>query len=149
MNASVSGSVHLGCIVIETHRFADWRRFGTDVMRFRLDDQECRFLLRRVPAEDVGAAGWHIDDHATFEQIEPAYGPAVGRRQRRGSATPGLERMLASGWVTGDSGIGHLAITSAEAALPSGAFQKYSGIDGVGGVTTSSSRVWFSPRGTR
>ncbi len=39
-------------------------------MRFRLDDQECRFLLRRGPAEDVVATGWHIDDHASFEQIE-------------------------------------------------------------------------------
>lgn len=39
-------------------------------MRFRLDDQECRFLLRRGPAEDVVATGRHIDDHTSFERIE-------------------------------------------------------------------------------
>ncbi|WP_316317430.1 hypothetical protein, partial [Clavibacter michiganensis] len=76
---SVFGAVHLGHIVIAPNRFADWRRFGTDaigmhhddldtgLMRFRLDAQECRFLLRKGPAEDVVATGWHIDDHASFE----------------------------------------------------------------------------------
>ena len=38
-------------------------------MRFRLDDNECRFLLRRGPAEDVSALGWHLDDHETFDEI--------------------------------------------------------------------------------
>ena len=67
---NIFGNVHLGYIVIETDRFADWRRFGRDaigmhldetlrdVMRFRLDDNECRFLLQRGPAEDVTALGW-------------------------------------------------------------------------------------------
>ena len=40
------------------------------VMRFRLDDNECRFLLQRGPAEDTTALGWELDDHATFETIE-------------------------------------------------------------------------------
>ena len=47
---TVFGNVHLGYVVIETHKFADWRRFGqdaigmhlddtlSDVIRFRLDD---------------------------------------------------------------------------------------------------------------
>jgi hypothetical protein len=64
---SVFGDVHLGYIVVETDKFSDWRRFGEDaigmhyddtmanVMRFRLDDNECRFLLQRGPAEDVTA----------------------------------------------------------------------------------------------
>jgi 2,3-dihydroxybiphenyl 1,2-dioxygenase len=152
-NPSVFGAVHLGYLVIETNRFTDWRRFGTDaigmhhdapdtgLMRFRLDDQECRFLLRRGPAEDVVATGWHIDDHATFEQIEArirAHGVPLVQGTAEEAALRGVERllrfpgpkgitqeiyttpvksaeplrMLASGFVTGDSGLGHVAITS-------------------------------------
>ncbi|WP_225827191.1 VOC family protein [Streptomyces naphthomycinicus] len=151
--ASVFGAVHLGYIIIETNRFADWRRFGTDaigmhhdtlspdLMRFRLDDQACRFLLRRGPAEDVVATGWHIDDHATFELIEArirAHGVPLVQGSDEEAALRGVERllrfpgpkgitqeicttpvtspeplrMLASGFVTGDSGMGHIALTS-------------------------------------
>lgn len=78
---SVFGNVHLGYVVIETEKFADWRRFGRDgvgmhlddvlpdVLRFRLDDHECRFLLQRGPSEDVAALGWQVDDHTTFDDI--------------------------------------------------------------------------------
>ncbi|MFD0140910.1 MULTISPECIES: VOC family protein [unclassified Streptomyces] len=158
---SVFGSVHLGYVVVESHRFADWRRFGTDaigmhhddisrdVMRFRLDDQECRFVIRRGPAEDVVAIGWHIDDHASFEQIEArirAHGVPVVRGSDEEAALRGVERLLrfpgpkgivqeiyttplisseplrmvASGWVTGDAGMGHVAITSAKPTLMRG-----------------------------
>ncbi|MGW4493209.1 VOC family protein [Streptomyces sp. NPDC004376] len=151
--ASVFGAVHLGYIIIETNRFADWRRFGTDaigmhhdalspdLMRFRLDDQECRFLLRRGPAEDVVTTGWHIDDHTAFEQIEArirAHGVPLSAGTDEEAELRGVERllrfpgpkgitqeiyttprvstaplrMLASGFVTGDSGMGHVAITS-------------------------------------
>ncbi|MEU6845612.1 VOC family protein [Streptomyces sp. NPDC046716] len=150
---SVFGAVHLGYIVIETNHFADWQRFGTDaigmhhdalasdLMRFRLDDQECRFLLRKGPAEDVVALGWHIDDHTSFEQIEArirAHGVPVTQGSDEEAALRGVERllrfpgpkgiaqeiytnalraaeplrMLASGFVTGDSGMGHVALTS-------------------------------------
>ncbi|WP_369173416.1 VOC family protein [Streptomyces sp. R28] len=149
----VFGAVHLGYIVIETNRLSDWRRFGADaigmhhddvshdLMRFRLDDQECRFLVRKGPAEDVVALGWHIDDHASFEQIEarirahgvPLVVGTVEEAQLRGVERllrfPGPKgitqeiyttpvksaeplRMAASGFVTGDSGMGHVAITS-------------------------------------
>ncbi|MFB7578831.1 VOC family protein [Streptomyces hydrogenans] len=158
---SVFGSVHLGYVVVESDRFADWRRFGTDaigmhhddisrdVMRFRLDDHECRFLIRRGPAEDVVAIGWHIDDHTSFEQVEArvrAHGVPVVRGSDEEAALRGVERllcfpgpkglvqeiyttpvvsseplrMLASGWVTGDSGMGHVAITSAKPTLMRG-----------------------------
>ncbi|MEU5322252.1 VOC family protein [Streptomyces sp. NPDC021056] len=151
--ASVFGAVHLGYIVIETNRFTDWRRFGTDaigmhhdslsrdLMRFRLDDQECRFLLRRGPSEDVVATGWHIDDHTAFEQIEArirAHGVPLTVGTDEEAALRGVERllrfpgpkgitqeiyttpmasaeplrMLASGFITGDSGMGHIALTS-------------------------------------
>ncbi|MGW1719127.1 VOC family protein [Streptomyces sp. NPDC002156] len=160
---SVFGAVHLGYIVIESDRFADWRRFGADavgmhhddisrdVMRFRLDDQECRFLLRRGPAEDVVATGWHIDDHTTFEQIEArirAHGVPVVEGTKEEAELRGVERllrfpgpkgitqeiyttpvltpeplrMLASGFVTGDSGMGHVAITSTKPAQLRGYF---------------------------
>ncbi|MFJ5262033.1 VOC family protein [Streptomyces sp. NPDC088387] len=160
---SVFGAVHLGYLVIETNHLADWRRFGTDAIgmhrddpdsgltRFRLDDQECRFLIRRGPAEDVVAAGWHIDDHPTFERIEArvrAHGVPVAEGTAEEAALRGVERllrfpgpkgitqeiyttpltspeplrMLASGFVTGDSGMGHIALTSARPTLIRGYF---------------------------
>ncbi|MGD1216863.1 VOC family protein [Streptomyces krungchingensis] len=161
--ASVFGAVHLGYIVIETERFTDWRRFGTDaigmhhdglgpdLMRFRLDDQECRFLVRRGSAEDVVATGWHIDDHTAFEQIEArirTHGVPLQQGSDEEAALRGVERllrfagpkgitqeiyttprrspeplrMLASGFVTGDSGMGHIALTSTKPARIRGYF---------------------------
>ncbi|MBM4792685.1 VOC family protein [Streptomyces sioyaensis] len=154
---SVFGAVHLGYVVIESNRFADWRRFGTDaigmhhealsrnLMRFRLDEQECRFLLRRGPTEDVVATGWHVDDHATFERIEArirAHGVPLTVGTDEEAALRGVERllrfpgpkgitqeiyttpatsaeplrMLASGFVTGEGGMGHIALTSTKPA---------------------------------
>ncbi|GAA3970924.1 VOC family protein [Actinomadura viridis] len=160
---SVFGAVHLGYLVIETRRFSDWRRFGTDAigmhhdpldrdrMRFRLDDQECRFLLQRGAAEDVVAVGWHVDDHAAFERIE-ARVRAAGVPLRAGTAEQaaarGVERLLrfpgpkglvqeihttpikaarplrtqVSGFVTGASGMGHIALTSTRPARIRGYF---------------------------
>lgn len=161
--ATVFGAVHLGYVIIETNRFADWRRFGADaigmhhdslspdLMRFRLDDRECRFLLTRGPAEDVVATGWHIDDHSAFEQIEArirAHGVPLARGTDEEAALRGVERllrfrgpkgitqeiyttpataaeplrMLASGFVTGDSGMGHIALTSTRPAHIRGYF---------------------------
>ena len=110
MSSSVFGKVHLGYVVIETQRFSDWRRFGrdaigmhlddgsTDVMRFRLDDNECRFLLQRGPAEDVTALGWQLDDHDTFDTVLARVAASWrtghrghrrgGRATRRGTAGP-------------------------------------------------------------
>jgi 2,3-dihydroxybiphenyl 1,2-dioxygenase len=150
---SVFGKVHLGYLRIETTRFADWRRFGTDGiglhvdeldhdrMRFRLDDHECRFLLQRGPAEDVTTVGWQVDDHETFDNIiaritdrgvtveqghdEEATLRGVQRLVRfpgpkglvqelytTAVTTTAPLRMQASGFVTGDAGMGHIAITS-------------------------------------
>jgi 2,3-dihydroxybiphenyl 1,2-dioxygenase len=151
---NIFGNVHLGYIVIETDRFADWRRFGRDaigmhldetlrdVMRFRLDDNECRFLLQRGAAEDVTALGWQVDDHRTFDEIisrvtqhgvpikdgtaEEAALRGVERLMRfpgpnglvqeiftltRRSDTP-LDMAVRGGFVTGEGGIGHVAVTS-------------------------------------
>lgn len=160
---SVFGSIHLGYIVIESARRADWRRFGAEAiglhvdeldsatLRFRLDEHACRFLIQRGPAEDATTLGWHVDDHETFDEI-------LGRVARAGvpivegtpdeAARRGVERlwrfpgpkglvqeifttptttaapleMTSSGFVTGDSGMGHVAITSRKPAHMRGYF---------------------------
>jgi 2,3-dihydroxybiphenyl 1,2-dioxygenase len=151
---SVFGKVHLGYVVIETEKFADWRRFGRDavgmhldetlpgVMRFRLDDNQCRFLLQRGPAEDATALGWELDDHATFETIEArikAHRVPVTEGSAEDAALRGVERFVRfpgphgltqemyvsartageplhlqarGGFVTGANGMGHVAITT-------------------------------------
>lgn len=151
--ADIFGNVHLGYIVIETDRFADWRRFGRDaigmhldessrdVLRFRLDDHACRFLLQRGPAEDVAALGWQLDDHRTFDEIVSrvaGLGMPFSEGTTEEVALRGVERLVrfpgpnglaqeiftrartsdaplkmrAGGFVTGDGGIGHVAVTT-------------------------------------
>jgi 2,3-dihydroxybiphenyl 1,2-dioxygenase len=154
MMTSVFGNVHLGYFVIETDKFADWRRFGrdaigmhvdetlTDVMGFRLDDNECRFLLERGPGEDVTALGWQLDDHDTFDEIVARvtrHGVPVSEGTAEEAALRGVERLVRfpgpnglaqeiftrahtskspldmrvrGGFVTGEGGIGHVAVTS-------------------------------------
>lgn len=151
---NIFGNVQLGYIVIETEKFADWRRFGrdaigmhldeslSDVMRFRLDDNECRFLLRRGPAEDVTALGWQLDDHNTFDEVVSRvtrHGVPVTECTAEEAAPRGVERLVRfpgpnglaqevftrahsgstpldmavrGGFVTGDAGIGHVAVTT-------------------------------------
>jgi 2,3-dihydroxybiphenyl 1,2-dioxygenase len=150
---NIFGKTHLGYLTIETTRFADWRRFGADGlglhvdeferdhMRFRLDDNECRMLLRRAPAEDVTTVGWQVDDHETFDDIVARIiqrGVTVEAGSAEEAALRGVERLVrfpgpkgliqelyvtprttaaplrmqASGFVTGDAGMGHIALTS-------------------------------------
>jgi len=152
-DGSVFGSVHLGYLVVESQRFADWRRFGADaiglhvdqltedVLRFRIDDRECRFLIQRGPAEDLMAVGWHVTDHETFDRIVKRVterGVPIAEGSAEEAALRGVERlwrfagpkgivqeifttahtttkplnMLNSGFVTGGGGMGHVAITS-------------------------------------
>jgi 2,3-dihydroxybiphenyl 1,2-dioxygenase len=150
----VFGNVHLGYVVIETEKFSEWRRFGRDAIgmhlddslaetvRFRLDDNECRFLLRRGPAEDVTALGWQLDDHDTFDEIlarVTEHGVPVTDGSAEDCQLRGVERLARfpgpnglaqevftrahraaallqmpthGGFVTGDSGLGHVAVTS-------------------------------------
>lgn len=152
--SSVFGNVHLGYVVIETEKFSDWRRFGRDaigmhlddalpdVLRFRLDDHECRFLLQRGPAEDVTALGWQLDDHATFDDIVARVvnrGVPVTQGSAEETALRGVERLVRfpgpnglaqeiftracpavtplrmtahGGFVTGAGGMGHVAIAT-------------------------------------
>ncbi|WP_433756763.1 VOC family protein [Nocardia sp. CA-135398] len=123
-----------------------------DRLRFRLDDRTCRFLIQRGPAEDVTALGWHIDDHETFDRIvarvtdrgvpiadgtaEEAAARGVQRLWRfpgpKGIVqeiftvpvtTPEPLRMISSGWVTGEAGLGHVAIISREPESMRGYYQ--------------------------
>lgn len=149
----IFGAVHLGYVVIETNKFDDWKRFGADaiglhvdtltpdVMRFRMDDRSCRFLLLRGDAEDVTALGWEVDDHETFDVIAARVSdgsiPLVEGTEEE-CALRGVQRLIRfagpkgivqelfttadltseplrmknSGWVTGEAGLGHVAITS-------------------------------------
>ena len=151
---NIFGNVHLGYIVVETDRFADWRRFGRDaigmhldetlrdVMRFRLDNNECRFLLQRGPAEDVTTLGWQIDDHRAFDEVlarVSGHGVPISEGTAEEAALRGVERLMRfpgpnglvqeiftrarrsdtpagmavrGGFVTGEGGIGHVAVTS-------------------------------------
>lgn len=151
---SVFGKVRLGYLVIETDKFDDWRRFGRDAigmhldetlpdaLRFRLDDNECRFLLRRGPAEDTTALGWQLDDDATFDIIEArinSHGVPVTAGSPEEAALRGVERFVrfpgpnglsqeiyvgprtaaeplrmaaGGGFVTGAAGMGHVALTT-------------------------------------
>ena len=151
---NIFGHVHLGYAVIDTEKFAEWRRFGRDaigmhldetlpdVMRFRLDDHACRFLVRRGSAEDVSALGWHIDDHRTFDEILARitrHGVPVIEGTTEEAGMRGVERLVRfpgpngltqeiftspridcsplnmavhGGFVTGEAGIGHVAVTS-------------------------------------
>jgi 2,3-dihydroxybiphenyl 1,2-dioxygenase len=154
MSPSVFGKVQLGYVVIETEKFSDWRRFGrdaigmhlddgpTDAMRFRLDDNECRFLLQRGPAEDVTTLGWHLDDHEAFDTVLArvrSHGVPVTEGSDEEAALRGVERLVrfpgpngltqevftraqtgaaplhmvtGGGFVTGEAGMGHVAVTT-------------------------------------
>ncbi len=153
MTTDIFGNVHLGYVVIETNKFADWKRFGRDAvgmhlddmlpdtMRFRLDANECRFLVRRGPAEDVVALGWHLDDHATFDEVcrrVADHGVPAVEGSDDDAKLRGVERFLrfpgpngltqevyttartaplalditGSGFVTGAGGLGHVAIAT-------------------------------------
>ncbi|MCV7345553.1 VOC family protein [Mycolicibacterium rhodesiae] len=155
MSADVFGRVHLGYLVVESEKFSDWARFGRDaigmhldnalpdVLRFRLDDNTCRFLLQRGPAEDTTALGWEVDDHRCFETIEArvrSHGVPVTQGSAEESALRGVERFIrfpgpngltqevyvhsssahtplqlgTSGFVTGTGGLGHVAIATSK-----------------------------------
>jgi 2,3-dihydroxybiphenyl 1,2-dioxygenase len=154
----VFGHVHLGYVVVESERHADWRRFGRDaigmhlddalpdVLRFRLDDRQCRLLVQRGTAEDVTAIGWQLDDHATFDEILArisGHGVPLVEGTPEEAALRGVDRLVRfpgpngltqevftaartsgdalvtanrGGFVTGDYGMGHVALTTKKPA---------------------------------
>jgi 2,3-dihydroxybiphenyl 1,2-dioxygenase len=158
---SVFGKVHLGYVVVESDKISDWKRFGRDAIgmhlddlapdtvRFRLDDNECRVLLRRGPAEDVVALGWQLDGHATFDEISRRVAdhgvPAVEGTDEEAKLR-GVERFLrfrgpnglaqevyttartaplpldipGTGFLTGAGGMGHVALATKKPQLVRG-----------------------------
>jgi 2,3-dihydroxybiphenyl 1,2-dioxygenase len=114
----------------------------TDFLRFRLDDASCRLLLRRGSAEDVVALGWQVDDDQTFDTVlARVTGPGVPvtlgtaeeaelRGAERLARFPGpngltqeiftpagryttpVDPAARGGFVTGASGMGHVALAT-------------------------------------
>jgi len=114
---------------------------GESGLAFRIDGHALRIALRRGPAEDVVAVGWQVHEGAAFRAITSRFeargiaietGTDEEARARgvksfvrvRGPKDLALEfftepvrasdplEMLASGFVTGEGGMGHLAVTS-------------------------------------
>jgi 2,3-dihydroxybiphenyl 1,2-dioxygenase len=151
---NVFGKAHLGYLVIETEKFADWRRFGEDAigmhcdelstehLRFRLDEHECRFLLQRGAAEDVTTIGWHLDDHDTFDEIihrVTTAGVPIAEGTDEEAALRGVERLLR---FPGPKGLTQEIFTTATTASPPrirhGGF--VTGAAGMGHVAITSTR---------
>ena len=152
---SVFGRAHLGYLVIETNKFADWQRFGRDaigmhldealpgVTRFRLDDHQCRFLLQRGPAEDVTALGWELDDHNTFDEIVARvtrHGVPVVEGTPEEAALRGVERLVR---FAGPNGLAQEIFTRAkttDAALDMVTRELVTGASGLGHVALTSKK---------
>ncbi len=122
-----------------------------DVQRFRLDDHACRFLLQRGPAEDVTALGWELDDHHAFDEIlsrVTGHGVPITDGTAEEAALRGVERLvrfpgpngltqeiftrantstvppdIRGAFVTGASGLGHVALTSKKPEQVRGYYQ--------------------------
>lgn len=112
------------------------------VLRFRLDDHEARFIVRPGPAEDVVALGWELDSHQAFDEVidrVTTHGVPLSEGTAEEAALRGVERLVrfpgpnqlvqeiftrarianaplrmatSEGFVTGEYGMGHVAITS-------------------------------------
>ncbi|MGW5520209.1 VOC family protein [Nocardia africana] len=124
----------------------------SNTVRFRLDDRCCRFLIRRGSAEDVIALGWQVDDHETFDRILARVterGVPIIEATPEEAALRGVERlwrfagpkgiaqeifttpvttaeplrMISSGWVTGEAGLGHVAMISREPEATRGYYE--------------------------
>lgn len=114
---------------------------SSDTLAFRMDSHQRRFMIERGPAEDFVALGYQIRDQGAMNTVMerlkarniPAENGSPEEAAKRGVKafvrvrgpkdiqlelfTEALEsneplNMLTSGFVTGDSGMGHVAITS-------------------------------------
>ena len=152
---SVFGTTHMGYLVIETEKFAEWRRFGEDAigmhcdqlsaehMRFRIDAHECRFLLQRGPAEDVTTIGWHLDRHDTFDEVTrrvATAGVPVVEGTDEEAALRGVERLVR---FPGPNGLTQEVFTTAKSTVTPphvirGGF--VTGAAGVGHVAITSTK---------
>lgn len=114
---------------------------SADELAFRIDGHARRLIIQHGPAEDFAAVGWQVRDQATLHVIiDRLTGRGIDVTEgspeeaaRRGVAafwrvlgpkalplelfveaetTDAPLRMLSSGFVTGEGGMGHVAITS-------------------------------------
>lgn len=112
-----------------------------NAMRFRLDDHQCRVLVQRGPAEDITTLGWHFSDHDALNEVlsrVSRYGVPTTEGTPDEAAQRGVERLVripgpnglaqelftrpnttdeplsmpARRFITGGSGMGHVAVTS-------------------------------------
>jgi 2,3-dihydroxybiphenyl 1,2-dioxygenase len=118
-------------------------RLGENAIGFRIDVHQRRLIVTRGPAEDVQALGWQVDDQATLGEIRRRL-TLCGIAQRSGTQAEadlrGVQQfvqfigpkgqpielfvhahqqahapvMLSRGFVTGASGMGHVAISTRE-----------------------------------
>lgn len=149
------GRIRLGYVVVESARLDAWHHFASEglglhvdapqpgVLALRIDEQQCRLVVRHGPAEDVVAVGWHLDDDTALQlalnRLRAANVP-VQEQAAEAAALRGVERfwsfegpkrisfelftrpiasaaslrMKASGFVTGAGGMGHMAIPTRE-----------------------------------
>ncbi|SDI75643.1 VOC family protein [Pseudomonas panipatensis] len=112
-----------------------------DLLAYRMDEFQRRIIVKRGSAEDLVTVGWHLRDSATLEVVLQRL-KALGVQATPGTAEQAQERgvrgfwqvmgpkrlavelfveplttssplqMLSSGFVTGEMGMGHMAITS-------------------------------------
>ena len=75
------GSIRLGYVVVESVRFAEWRRFLGDGIGlhlakvdgecqvWRVDEHSHRLVIERGEAEDVSALGWQVASEAAMDEL--------------------------------------------------------------------------------
>jgi 2,3-dihydroxybiphenyl 1,2-dioxygenase len=115
-----------------------------DCLAFRMDSHQRRIIVKRGPAEDFAAVGWQLRDQATLDVVLQrlrARGIAIQESTQIEAAERGVARfwrvlgpkrliielfveplisnepldMLSAGFITGEAGMGHLAITTRKA----------------------------------
>jgi len=125
----IFGATRLGYVVVQSQRLTDWHRFGVDAiglhvdeltrdaLRFRLDDHETfDVALGRVRAAGLPAVEANADEAALrgVERLWRFPGPKGVSTEvfTRARTTSAPLRMQNAAFVTGRSGMGHLAITT-------------------------------------
>lgn len=111
------------------------------LLAFRMDSHQRRLIIKQGSAEDVSALGWQLSNEASLHTLLDRFterGIAISEGSAEEAALRGVKAfwrvtgpkrlaievfvepltateplwMLSSGFVTGDSGMGHVAITS-------------------------------------
>ncbi|NBU96701.1 MAG: extradiol ring-cleavage dioxygenase [Spirochaetia bacterium] len=149
----IFGNVKMGYVIISSNKFTDWRTFceqaiglhkgsiTENILTYRIDEYEKRFIIIKGNEEDVISTGWEVYDEISLEIIlarlhsrdisfsELNREECSIRGIRKGFQIKGPKglfveiytdpikstqslRMLTSGFKTGNSGMGHIAMVS-------------------------------------